>query len=865
MRTPRRSDGHTGPLTLLAIAATLALVAAGSQTVGQATPTTSAAASASSWRGLVGSRPRVTVGQRVIVVLKTQSLAQRVAAAGGRATDRHERSWSTAVVASQRLLIARLAVQGIAIKPEYTYTRTLNGFSAAVDPAAIPLLERDADVAGVYPVRPAYPASISSEVLARPDFAPEQGHRADIGLSGIDGRGVTIALLDTGVDKATPYLRGRISPGIDIVGGSPGAFAARKPDEPSQRERHGTQMAGLLVGAGGPSGLSGVATGAAILPIRVAGWQLDATGRWALYSRSDQILAGLERAVDPNDDGDAHDAVRIALVALAEPYAAFADGPEARAAAGAMALDTLVVTAAGNDGASGPGYGSISGPGGSPAALTVGAADTRTRTETVRAVVRSGLHVLLDRTLPLAGVVRPTDRLDLEIAAPRGGLGPGAGTPRLLDFFSRNGTSRVAGRAALVAGGASPVPAAEHAAQAGAAAVLLYGSRMPSGGLGLDEAVPIPVVSLSAGTVHDLVSRLRSGAGATISLGSMRVEPNGDRGRVAAFSSVGLAFDGRVKPDLVAPGVGLATADPGTNADGSPRYATVNGSSAAAAAAAGAAALLAQARPGLGAPSLKGLLVGSAAPLDEGDVTSQGAGTIDVGAAAAGEAAATPATLALGRSTGAGWRSRKTFTIQNLSTRTIDLRLRVDQTREGASAVDFSVTPSTLLLPRGHTATVTIRAVTASSPSGSTPAEGVVVARVAGGGRIRVPWTIAFGPPRVELLGGVHLSARAFKPSDTSPALLLFEAGGVLQVDGRQEVRPVSRLDVELFNAANDNLGLLARLRDVLPGRIALGLTGRDPAGATLPPGKYRLRLRAWPTDSGPATRHQVPFTVLGG
>src|SRR5207245_9896823 len=136
----------------------------------------------------------------------------------------------------------------------------------------------------------------------------------------------------------------------------------------SQLEQQGPWMAGLLVGPGGPGALAGVAPGATVLPIRVAGWQRDATANWAVYGRSDQILAGLERAVDPNDDGDAHDAARVALVALAEPYAAFTDGPEARAAAGAMALDTLVVTAAGNDGPTGPGYGSISGPGGAPAA-----------------------------------------------------------------------------------------------------------------------------------------------------------------------------------------------------------------------------------------------------------------------------------------------------------------------------------------------------------------------------------------------------------------------------------------------------------------------------------------------------------------
>ena len=37
-------------------------------------------------------------------------------------------------------------------------------------------------------------------------------------------------------------------------------------------------MAGLLVGAGGPGGLAGVAPGATVLPIRVAGWQPDALG-----------------------------------------------------------------------------------------------------------------------------------------------------------------------------------------------------------------------------------------------------------------------------------------------------------------------------------------------------------------------------------------------------------------------------------------------------------------------------------------------------------------------------------------------------------------------------------------------------------
>ena len=98
-------------------------------------------------------------------------------------------------------------------------------------------------------------------------------------------------------------------------------------------------------------------------PVRVGGWQPNSEGGYSVYSRTDQILAGLEAAVDPNDDGDVLDAARIALIGMVEPYAAFADGPLPRAIAGAADLDMLTIVPAGNDGRAGPGYGSIAGPG----------------------------------------------------------------------------------------------------------------------------------------------------------------------------------------------------------------------------------------------------------------------------------------------------------------------------------------------------------------------------------------------------------------------------------------------------------------------------------------------------------------------
>ena len=61
-------------------------------------------------------------------------------------------------------------------------------------------------------------------------------------------------------------------------------------------------------------------------------------------------------------------------------------------------------------------------------------------------------------------------------------------------------------------------------------------------------------------------------------LSTAKAEQLDGGGRVAPFSSRGLAFDGFVKPDLVAPGVGLLTADPGKAEDGTPRYSSVSGS-----------------------------------------------------------------------------------------------------------------------------------------------------------------------------------------------------------------------------------------------------------------------------------------------
>jgi hypothetical protein len=331
---------------------------------------------------------------------------------------------------------------------------------------------------------------------------------------------------------------------------------------------------------------------------------------------------------------------------------------------------------------------------------------------------------------------------------------------------------------------------------------------------------------------------------------------------VARFSSTGLAFDGRVKPDLVAPGVALETAEAGANPDGSARYGTVNGTSVSAALVAGSAALLAQARPYLDAEGLKSLLVGSARPSADDSVTAQGAGLVDVGGATATELGATPATLAFGRADGRKWRGEQEFAVRNLSFRPLTLGVDVQVANEGAASVRLDVRPRQFTLGAGRTMRVRVRARVTSGLEGDAPTEGFVLVTPVAGREIHVPWAILFGERRLPGLTAVRLSTRSFAPSDAAPALLSFVAGSVRRSGGSTDVLPLSRLDLELWSPSGGRIGLLARLRDVLPGRYSFGVTGRDPTGSVLPKGEYQLRLVASGTDGGPPTIRTITFTI---
>ncbi|CAM5235005.1 Serine protease OS=Streptomyces alboniger OX=132473 GN=CP975_26390 PE=3 SV=1 [Streptomyces alboniger] len=75
------------------------------------------------------------------------------------------------------------------------------------------------------------------------------------------GKGVKVAVIDTGVNPNTPSLKGQV-----LADEAPKAVAYRATDD---YKGHGTSMAELIAGTGADGGLQGLAPGAKIVPYRI--------------------------------------------------------------------------------------------------------------------------------------------------------------------------------------------------------------------------------------------------------------------------------------------------------------------------------------------------------------------------------------------------------------------------------------------------------------------------------------------------------------------------------------------------------------------------------------------------------------------
>jgi subtilisin family serine protease len=118
---------------------------------------------------------------------------------------------------------------------------------------------------------------------------------------GIDGRGVTIAVLDTGIDTGHPDFAGRIvaqrcfCDNLDGTGCCPGGAIASGGNGSAEDDHgHGTHVAGIAAG-GGVSAPAGVAPAAKIVAVKV----MDAANRFRSFT---QIYRALEWIADARLD-----------------------------------------------------------------------------------------------------------------------------------------------------------------------------------------------------------------------------------------------------------------------------------------------------------------------------------------------------------------------------------------------------------------------------------------------------------------------------------------------------------------------------------------------------------------------------------
>ncbi|MEU6767964.1 type VII secretion-associated serine protease mycosin [Streptomyces sp. NPDC046853] len=154
------------------------------------------------------------------------------------------------------------------------------------------------------------------------------------------GKGITVAVLDTGIDRDHPDLTGSILEGKDMVG-----FGAKKGDRPWAR--HGTAMAGIIAGhghgAGNADGVIGIAPEAKILPVRVILEDGDPDRSKARNTRGNALADGIRWAAD-------HDADVINLSLGDDSKSAHPEPAEDAAVQYALKKGAVVVASAGNGG-----------------------------------------------------------------------------------------------------------------------------------------------------------------------------------------------------------------------------------------------------------------------------------------------------------------------------------------------------------------------------------------------------------------------------------------------------------------------------------------------------------------------------------
>jgi subtilisin family serine protease len=289
--------------------------------------------------------------QRVIVHLTESSVAE-----SGATTDAAQARQVTRVEGQQRSFEQRLRRIDADATTVASVQRVLNAVFVDTDAASLAAIAADPAVERVAPVGN-YELDLSETV-------PHIGAAA-VQSAGVDGAGVKVAVLDSGIDYTHANLGGpgtadayaaaygtapgdalqttrdglfptaKVVEGYDFVGENwPNAAEAPDPD-PIDRQGHGTHVADIIAGEGG------VAPGASLYAVKVCSAIATSCSGIALIQAMDYVS-------DPNGDGRTRDRVDVVNMSLGSSYGQPFDDDLSMAVEGATALGILTVASAGN-------------------------------------------------------------------------------------------------------------------------------------------------------------------------------------------------------------------------------------------------------------------------------------------------------------------------------------------------------------------------------------------------------------------------------------------------------------------------------------------------------------------------------------
>lgn len=517
------------------------------------------------------------------------------------------------------------------------YDFVFSGFSIDLPQNQIDQLLNAPGVKAIYPNEMYEVDSVSLSEIDAEIFSP---HMFDSGPYigseeawdlGYTGEGVTVAVIDTGVDYTHPDLAHAFGDylGWDFVDndGDPQETLTGAPDDLTD---HGTHVAGTIAAKGE---IYGVAPDADLLAYRVLG----PGGKGS----TENVVAAIERAVE-----DGADVMNLSLGnSMNNP-----DFATSIALDTAMADGVVAVTSSGNAGSANWTVGS---PGTSREAISVGASQLPYNTYT--AEVFTGAE-----TYPSAAVMGFADEEallylnDSELEFVHVGLGSVA------EFDAVDAEGKIA----VISRGDLPfVEKADNAAAAGAVGAIIY-NNVP----GEQPEVPgmaVPTVMVSLEDSQKLLAELEAGNN-TVVFDIQFSHTVGET--IADFSSRGPVMDTwMIKPDVLAPGVNISSTVPNG-------YGAKQGTSMASPHVAGAAALVLEANPDWNVDYVKAALMNTSERLyDENETpyphNTQGAGSIRVVDALNADTLITDASHSFGIFTKQNGQEihREKFSVHNLS------------------------------------------------------------------------------------------------------------------------------------------------------------------------------------------------------